>query len=341
MNVKQIFGKHYRRLKTEGVIKSAISGAGVCFAINAVFAFIYWMFRIGSIWLGVTVGLLTGALLGALLYLCKYRLTEKTVARRVDSYGLEERLITMIEFSGERSHMAELQRADAIARLEDVPAKGIKYKISAVLVIAVSVVFAVSFSLSTLGILAQAGKVSYGMDMLAQGTDGTFEVIYTVGEGGWIRGETQQSVSFGDATVAVRAFADDGWIFVGWDDGETSPERSETGVSSDMQIKAVFEKIENNDSDDDDSDAADDLPYGSVMEESGGSNSDELGGEEVKGDGEGGGAKWQDRNQFIDGATYYRDYLEFYYQYATGIFDSETDIPPEIIEFFETYFSGI
>ena len=125
------------------------------------------------------------------------------------------------------------------------------------------------------------------------------------------------------------------------DDGETSPERNETGVNSDMLIKAVFEKIESSAPEDDDSDAADDLPVGSVDEESGGDNSDELGGEEVKGDGEGGGAKWQDKNQFIDGATYYRDYLEFYYQYATGIFDSETDIPPEMIEFFETYFSGI
>lgn len=341
MNVKDIFHKHYRRLRAEGIIKSVMGGAGVCLAVHVVLAFLYWMFRFGSLWLGVIAGLPLGALSGVLLYFFKYRLTEKTVARRMDSYGLEERMITMVEFSGDSSHMAELQRADAMTNLENVPVKRVRVHISAASAAIVSALFVLSLSLSMLGVLSQAGNIPYGMDMFAQGTDGTFEVVYTSGEGGRILGEMQQSVSHGDPTTVVRAVAEDGWIFVGWDDGEASPERSETSVSSDMLIKAVFEKIDNSDPDDDDSDEADDLPFGSVDEESGGSNSDELGGEEVKGDGQGGGAKWQDRNQFIDGATYYRDYLEFYYQYATGIFDSETDIPPEIIEFFETYFSGI
>ena len=114
-------------------------------------------------------------------------------------------------------------------------------------------------------------------------------------------------------------------------------------VTESRTIKAVFEKIENTLLDDDDSDEADDLPVGSAIEESGGGDSDETGGETPKDDGGNGqgGGKWLDRNQFIDGATYYRDYLEMYYQYSTGLLESDTEIPPEVIEFFEIYFSGI
>jgi len=341
MNVKEIFGKHYGRLFAQSVLKSIIGGVGVACAINAVLSFLYWMLRFGNIWIGMTVGLLFGGVVGVLLYFFKYRLTEKTAAQLIDRYGLQERMITMVELNGDNSTIAEMQRADAIARLGDVSAKNIKIKLSTPLILIVSFFLFFSVSFSVLGILARAGKIPYGKDLFAQGGDGTFEVVYTAGEGGTIRGEALQSVSFGESTTAVRAVADDGWMFVRWDDSLTSPERSETNVISNIQIKAVFEKIDYTTPDEDDSDAADDLPVGDVTQEGGGGDSDELGGEEVKGDGNGGGAKWQDRNQFIDGATYYRDYLDFYYQYAMGFFDSATDIPPEIIEYFEIYFSGI
>lgn len=341
MNVKEIFGKHYERLFAESVLKSIIGGIGVASAINAILSFLYWMLRFGNIWIGIVAGLLSGGVAGVLLYIFKYRLTEKTAAQLIDRYGLQERMITMVELNGDTSTMAEMQRADAIARLGDVSAKRIKIKLSVVLTVLTSLLLVFSVSCSVLGVLAGAGKIPYGKDLFAQGVDGTFEVVYTVDEGGYIRGEVQQSIGFGESTTAVRAVADDGWMFIRWDDGETSPERWETNVQSNLQIKAIFEKIETTTPDEDDKDSADDLPSGEVTQEGGGGNSDELGGEEVKGDGQGGGAKWQDRNQFIDGATYYRDYLEFYYQYAMGFFDSATDIPPEIIEYFEIYFSGI
>lgn len=341
MNVKEILGKHYKRLFAESVLKSIIGGIGVASAINAVSAFLYWMLHLGRLWIGMAAGLLLGGLSVVLLYFFKYRLNEKTAAQHIDRYGLEERMITMTELNGDSSNIAAMQRADAIARLGDLPAKRIKIKVSALLSAIVSALFVTSIFFSVLGVLAGAGKIAYGKDLFAQGGDGTFEVVYTVGEGGSIRGEAEQSVGFGGSTTAVRAIADDGWMFVRWDDGRTSPERWETDVRSNMQIKAVFEKIDHTTPDEDDSDSADDLPVGDVTQEGGGGDSDQLGGEEIKGDGEGGGAKWQDRNQFIDGATYYRDYLEFYYQYAMGFFDSATDIPPEIIEYFEIYFSGI
>ena len=341
MNVKEIFGKHYERLVAEGIIKSALIGTTVALGINTVFAFIYWMLSWGSSWLGL-VGVPVGIAVGIVLYFSRYRLTEKTVARRIDRYGLDERMITMVELTADTSSIAEMQREDAKGRLEALSEKTVKIKVSPALIVVSSVILALCILFTTLSCLAEGGRIPYGKDLISQGADGSFEVVYTTDGGGKIRGEDNQRVGFGESGDFVRAVADDGWMFVFWSDGEKSPERREENVCSDMVIKAVFKKIDDSDADDDDSDAADDLPFGSVSEESGGGDSEDPGGDNIKDDGESnGGGKWQDRNQFIDGATYYRDYLEFYYQYAMGIFDSESDIPPEIIEFFETYFSGI
>ena len=64
---------------------------------------------------------------------------------------------------------------------------------------------------------------------------------------------------------------------------------------------------------------------------------------EGKGEGQGFGAggKWEDSNQFIDGKTYYKDQLDMYYQYAMEIFEQTGEIPPELREFFETYYDSI
>jgi len=343
MDKKQIFGKHYERLAAERLIKSIAAGAIVGFGINTVFAVIYWMLNFGSVWLGASIGLPVGATFGVLLYFLKYRLTEKTLARRLDrSGGLEERMITMVELEGDGSRIAELQRADAMENLNSLPEKNVKIRISNLLAVTLTALTVISLTFNVLGIMAKNGKIPYGKDMLAQGADGAFDVIYTTDGGGYIRGEDSQKVSYGGSTSYVRAIADDGWKFVRWDDGEISPERNEENVSSNMTFKAVFVKIDGEDPDEDDNDSADDLPEGSVNEEGSGGDSDEEGGDNIKDDGEGnGGGEWHDRNQFIDGATYYRKYLDLYYQYAMGIFDSDSDIPPEIIDFFETYFSGI
>ena len=101
-----------------------------------------------------------------------------------------------------------------------------------------------------------------------------------------------------------------------------------------------FEKIDENDSAANDEDFADDTPSGSKEESGGGSNGDDGDDTAQGNDGQGGG-KWEDKNKFIDGATYYKDYLELFRQYAMGIFETDKDIHPELIEFFETYYSGI
>ena len=342
MNKRQIFDKHYSRLKFEAVFKSVTVGVAVGFGINLIFAALYWMLAIGSILIGAVVGASVGAALGVILYFVKYRVTDTDIARRVDREGLRERMITMLELEDDDSVMARVQRADAEKTLKSVSAESIKFTFSAAAIAVSAAVLAVSLTLTTLGILAGVGVIPYGKDILSEKPDGIFALSYEACDGGYLKGEIKQSVEAGDDATPVRAIANEGWMFVRWDDGNTSPERIDENVTEDRLYKAVFEKIDNLDLNDDDKDSADDLPVASATEESGGGDSDEEGGEAPKNDSEGqGGGKWQDKNQFIDGATYYRDYLELYYQYATGIFDEDTEIPPEVIEFFETYFKGI
>lgn len=342
MNTKQIFDKHYARLRCEAIIKSALIGIAVGFGINLIFASLYWLFAFGGVWIGALVGASVGSACGVVLYFVKYRVTETDVARRVDREGLRERMITMLELEDDESVIAKVQRKDAERSLNGVSAESIKFNIPA-LTIALSVaVLVLSLGMSVVGILAGVGSIPYAKDILSPSRTGVFDMEYLAGEGGYLRGESKQRVSVGEDASPVRAIAEDGWMFVRWDDGVDCPERIDENITENKLVRAVFEKIETTASDDDDTDSADDLPVASATEESGGGDSDEEGGENQKNDGDSqGGGKWQDKNQFIDGATYYRDYLELYYQYATGIFDQDTEIPPEVIEFFETYFSGI
>jgi hypothetical protein len=67
-------------------------------------------------------------------------------------------------------------------------------------------------------------------------------VIYRAGTGGTIVGDTEQSFMQAGQTTEVRAEASEGYRFVQWDDGNTSPSRTDS-VTEDKIFTAVFESI--------------------------------------------------------------------------------------------------
>ena len=201
-------------------------------------------------------------------------------------------------------------------------------------------------------------------------------VTYTVEEGGYIEGETDQLVEPGGSTTPVIAVADDGWVFAGWDDGYADLERSESNVTQELYFVAIFEEIgeseggaegdgegSNNGQQNAEGDQAEDLPAegganaesdqngaqgsegdgsGSKGDSDGGKgSSDEQGEGKGDGKGQGAGGKWDDSNTFLDGQTYYREWLDLYYQNALEIFEESGEIPPELREFFEAYYGSI
>lgn len=70
-----------------------------------------------------------------------------------------------------------------------------------------------------------------------------FTLKYTASEGGTIQGLTEQSVREGNDGVAVTAVANEGYKFVEWSDGLTTPFRQDTNITQDVTVSATFEKI--------------------------------------------------------------------------------------------------
>ncbi len=377
MNVKQLFRKHYSRLILEAVIKSVLVGLAVGCGANFLAALAAWIFDFGGVWLAIGVGGGVWLISGLLFFFLKYKPSVAETAERMDRLGLEERMITMLELQGDDSYIASVQRENARASIARVANRKIRLRVSKVAIVLAAVALVLGSSMTTIKGLSDSGDLPNFNEIVEDDPYANYiPVTYMVEEGGWIEGESDQLVEPGGSTTPVVAIAEDGWIFEGWDDGFANPERFETEVTTELYFVAVFVQIDEDGGDADgdgeggkegsssnEGDKADDLPAnGSAnvdSEQSGaqggegdgnGSSGDSEGGQgssdeqgQGKGDGKGQGAggKWEDSNQFLDGNTYYRDYLEYYYQYALEIFEQNGEIPPELREFFETYFDSI
>ena len=68
----------------------------------------------------------------------------------------------------------------------------------------------------------------------------TYELSYNAGAGGSILGTSLQKVVEGDDGDSVIAQSDTGHTFVQWSDGLDTPERIETGVTSNLSVTAEF-----------------------------------------------------------------------------------------------------
>ena len=135
MNKKNYFEQYNSRFMWEAIFKSALVGAIIGFALNFVAAFITWFTEFNGFW--VMMGLLVvGLVIGAVIaYFKKFRPTVMSNARRIDRYGLEERLITMVELEEDDSCLARLQREDAEAKLSSVDARDIRFRIPKLIII--------------------------------------------------------------------------------------------------------------------------------------------------------------------------------------------------------------
>lgn len=371
---KRFFEKHHTRLVWEGVWKSAFGGLLIGFGANFISAAFAWLLDFGGVGFAIAMGLLAAVVGGIILYFAKYRPSAEEIARRVDRLGLEERLVTMMELQGDDSYIATLQRENAKQHLRDVASCKLRFRLSRAMIALVVVGALLGGSMTTVVALTEQNMIPPASEIIRPEDPWTnhIAVTFVADEGGEIEGETDQLVLPGEDAMPVVAVADDGWMFVGWDDGGTNPERWEKGVTEEIFLTALFEPVMEGDMEGEESednggggqegDEAEDLPNGgeaNADSENGGegdegngsgsdSNSDGGKGEtdeegEGKGDGKGQGAggKWDDSNKFIDGNQYYRDYLEMYYQMAQEIFEETGEIPPELREFFEMYFGSI
>lgn len=342
MNGKQMFEKHYGRLAKEGMLKALILGLIVGFAVNFVIAFVTWFTPFNGLWVAIGGGVVTAAVSTPLFYYKLFRPTAKGIARRIDKLGLEERLITMAELENDPSYIAMRQREDAKEKLSGVSGSAIKFRISKPAVAAAAILAVLGVSMTTVTSLSAEGKVPTGDDfvdnIIPPEPPVIIEIYYVVEEGGYIEGDAEQIVYYGEDALPVLAVADDGWMFVGWDDEYEDPSRQDLALTENLTVTALFEEVDESDDGDDseddeeeDSDQASDEPS---EEEQDQQNPDQS--EPQNPDQNGDGAdRYQNNNQILDGETYYRDrYKEFYEQAMEKLANGEelSDLERAIIE---------
>ena len=333
-----IFKQQISKLKSEAILKSALCGGAIGLSVGFISALITWFTEFRGFWLSLAVLVVVSAAVGALFYYKRFYPTVLKNAKRIDAMGLEERLITMVEFENDTSFMASIQRADAMKALANVTKEHIKFEISKAIVVTSIICSTLSGGMLTVNALSEYDVLPRGDELFATIADevikASYKVTYEAGEGGVIVGEAEQLIEDGESGTAVVAVANDGYYFVKWNDGLTNPARVDRNVIEHADYVAEFAPIDDEEwMDDGTGDDADDAP----KENGGGQpSSGESDGEPS--DSEFGGGMYEPNNQIINGSTYYRQDMESYKDEANDrILDENSDLTEEEIELIKKY----
>lgn len=345
MNMKEIADKYLKKLSFEGWLKSIFSGFGVGFIADLIYCAICWFFGFKSIALSLVVLFGIATVATVLFYFLRFKPTDEQVARRLDSMGLEERIITMNELKNDNSFVAQKQREDAKKALSQANASLMKFVVS----VPLAIVFGLSVLLSVgVNVFATTSKTP-GREIFEQITGETkaeYVINYMVVDidtgmegGGYIEGDMFQIVEHGENAEPVTVVADEGYVFLQWDyDKSTSPYRAaelnvtKEGLAPYLQEDGTYLIIA----------VVQNMEYGEGGDESGDSNSqapqdpnappappgeDGNPGENGEGDGKGDGSS-QDGigNKVDDGDTAYGDNYSDYQGEANNRVDKDNNL---------------
>lgn len=257
MSKESIFQKYYKKLAGEGLLKSFLLALTIALFVETVILLAFWFVGIKRYWLsaGISVGVF--AALVPSLYFLFFRPDTKAIAKRLDSLGLEERLLTMNELQNDESYIAMRQREDAKQALAKIDPKNVKIVLSKTLLVLLIVSFVCVGSMTTVTALANNGVISGGNDIINDKFNPEnyytvryickiyYEDMINIGiwddedVGGMIEGADEQLIAAGESSEAVFALADPDWGFVQWGDGSDDPYRFEEVVFVD---DSVFEE---------------------------------------------------------------------------------------------------
>lgn len=122
--------KYKKKLKLEAILKSVIYGISASFITIMILNIILYFCEKRNLLITILVGLIIGIVTAIVLYVKKFAVSIKDIARRIDEQGLEERVITMVEYENDSSQMITLQKEDTKRELEKITAKAIPLKIA-------------------------------------------------------------------------------------------------------------------------------------------------------------------------------------------------------------------
>ena len=247
MSKESIFQKYYKKLAGEGLLKSFLLALTIALFVETVILLAFWFVGIKRYWLsaGISVGVF--AALVPSLYFLFFRPDTKAIAKRLDSLGLEERLLTMNELQNDESYIAMRQREDAKQALAKIDPKNVKIVLSKTLLVLLIVSFVCVGSMTTVTALANNGVIPENplpddevlhpenyYTVKYVGLDYNHQNILAMDTpdevGGMIEGADEQLIAKGERGDGVLAVAEPDWVFLGWGDGAEDPYREEEAV---------------------------------------------------------------------------------------------------------------
>lgn len=382
MTEKNILEKFKKHLIKESIVKSVMYGLAAGCGVYTVVALVTWLcgYAPGQ-WLALGLGLGVFAICSVAFYFTVFFPNPKRFARKLDSLGLDERVITSMELEGTGSELAALQLADtsrAIVKAHSVLGKamfGMAVPIAAV--IAASSMGVASVGVGVVFGLSLEGVIPFGREVIKPVREKFVAVSFIAEEGGYIVGDDEQLILPGEYCDTVVAVADDGWAFEAWiwTDGSETYENTNPSLSVALadtaspddgyEFTATFYQVEDGeggeggdsgeggegDEGDDDQNQPQDGDDDNNDNNNNNDNNDKNDpGKDNKPGGtepdpndpqDGASGKYEDNNKIIDGNTPYRDVFDMSYEQAMQYLAESDDIPPELRAMIEAYFGII
>lgn len=320
MDFSHEVGTLIKRIRRNGLIKSALLSLFVSFLAVAIFAAVGWFVGFTLIWLYAVAFVGVYACAFPMFYFFKFKCNAEQAAAQIDALGLEERILTMKRLENDDSYIARRQRADALEALSKVNEKRLSFVMSTALIIGLVLSAELCIGMTTMSALAANNVIGSGKDIVT-GTDSdvalSYHLTYMAGEGGSLFGELAQTVNEGENGTYVIAFPDEGYVFVKWSDGNKQSVRRDEEVTANVTVTAVFEELDdysadetltdfnnkNNNNNDDSIHSNKDSDIDMPPDENNNKNNTNK----DNGGGDGVGGQYDPNNQIIDGSTYYGD----------------------------------
>ena len=343
----KFFPKQQPKFKLEAILKSVMSGLAVGFGANFVAATILWFTAVNNLWLLLGIWAAVSTIAAIIFYYKRFHATDEVNARRIDRLGLEERLVTMVEYDEDASLIAKLQRQDAERALAAIQNSQIKMKIPTGILVSMIVCCVLGVGMTTVNVLTEAGFLPSGDQLfgdIAEDQKTVYVMLsYEVEEGGEIEGDENQLIAQGSDGSTITAVPDDGYMFTRWSDGSRNPTRTDKKVDKDKVVIAEFREIEESEDGDGAGAAGGDKPPDGPPNESetssGGEKTEaEAGNNEMPPTDEDPSnlatGKWKPNDMIINGEINYRDVLNEYKDHAeelledpdSGLTDEEREI---------------
>lgn len=180
----EVFKKYYKKIGRESILKALLCGLTIGFSLMFVCIAASWLagFKAG-IYIGLGLFVAATAIATPLFYTFRFRPTTKKIAQRIDTLGLEERILTMAELENDDSFIAMKQREDAMNAMKSVSSEMLKIAVSVPLIAAVAISATLGTGMTVAAAVAPDGGKNF-VDSLKEKQ--TYDITYTVEGKGWV-----------------------------------------------------------------------------------------------------------------------------------------------------------